>query len=246
MSIFAYVEGPADPGWRLSPVGWDGSQLVADIGCGNGFELRQLVPEGRCRHAIGIDLSAGMLRTLDDLRGSGRLTILQGDAQQLPLADDSVDVAMAMHMLYHVPHMDAAVRELRRIVRPGGTVLASTNSTGSLSEIHGLLNNALSEHLGHTAEALPALTFTTETGAAALEHEFPEVTLHRNELSLAFPHAQPVRDYLDSLREPILAHVGEPVDFDAVLDEVCARVEAVVTADGCFQDAFRSGVFACR
>ena len=106
--------------------------MVADVGCGNGFDLRQLVPGGRCRHAFGLDLPAGMLRSLEELaRSSGRLTLIQADAQRLPLRDGSIDVALAMHMLYHVPDVPAAVAESRRIVKPGGTVLASTNSYGS-------------------------------------------------------------------------------------------------------------------
>jgi SAM-dependent methyltransferase len=104
---------------------WDGTQIVADVGCGNGFDLRQIVPQGRCRHAIGFDLSAGMLRSLEDLRQSGGLSLVQADAQRLPLPDRSVDMAMAMHMLYHVPDVPAAIRELRRITKRDGTVLAS-------------------------------------------------------------------------------------------------------------------------
>ena len=78
MAIFRYAEAPADPGWRISPVAWDGTQVVADVGCGNGFDLRQLVPGGRCRHAFGLDLSGGMLRSLEELAGSsGRLTLIQ-------------------------------------------------------------------------------------------------------------------------------------------------------------------------
>jgi hypothetical protein len=42
-TIPRYAEAPADPGWRISPAAWDGSQVVADVGCGNGFGLRQLV-----------------------------------------------------------------------------------------------------------------------------------------------------------------------------------------------------------
>jgi SAM-dependent methyltransferase len=52
---------------------WDGTQVVADVGCGNGFDLRQIVPQGRCRHAIGLDLSAGMLASVQGLRQSGSL-----------------------------------------------------------------------------------------------------------------------------------------------------------------------------
>jgi SAM-dependent methyltransferase len=66
MAIYAYAETAADPRWRTSVVPWDGTQIVADVGCGNGFDLRQIVPQGRWRHAIGLDLSAGMLRSLED------------------------------------------------------------------------------------------------------------------------------------------------------------------------------------
>jgi ubiquinone/menaquinone biosynthesis C-methylase UbiE len=131
-AIYAYAESRADPRWRTSLFPWDGTQIVADVGCGNGFDLRHIVPQGRCRHAIGIDLSAGMLRSLEDLRQSGRLSLVEADAQRLPLADESVDVAMAMHMLYHVPDVPAAIRELRRITKREGVVLASTNSSSNL------------------------------------------------------------------------------------------------------------------
>jgi SAM-dependent methyltransferase len=68
-AIYASAEPRADPRWRTSLIPWDGTQIVADVGCGNGFDLRQIVPQGRCRHAIGIDLSPGMLRSLEELTG---------------------------------------------------------------------------------------------------------------------------------------------------------------------------------
>jgi hypothetical protein len=135
---------------------------------------------------------------------------------------------------------------LRRIVKPGGTVLASTNSADTLEELHDLLNAAVSELLGRPAETRPVLGFTTETGRAVLEGEFSEVSLRRHDVSLSFPAAQPVTAYLGSVRDPVLSHIGEPLDFDAVLDEVAARVERVIQAQGCFRAAGRSGVFVCR
>ncbi len=208
--------------------------------------LRELVPQRRCLYAYGLGLSAGMLRSLEDLRQSGRLSLIQADAQRLPLRQGAVDVALAMHTLYHVPDVRAAVRELRRIVRPGGTVLASTNSADTLAEVHDLLNAAVSELLGRPVETRPALGFTTETGRAVLEGEFSEVSLRRHEVSLSFPAAQPVTAYLGSVRDPILSHIAEPFDFDAVLDEIAARVERVIQAQGRFQTTGRSGVFVCR
>jgi SAM-dependent methyltransferase len=245
-AIYAYAETKGDPRWRTSMIPWDGTQIVADVGCGNGFDLRQIVPQGRCRHAIGLDLSAGMLRSLEDLRHSGGLSLVQADAQRLPLPDQTVDVAMAMHMLYHVPDIPAAIRELRRITKRDGTVLASTNNSGSLAEIHELLDTAVSRQLDRPARAMPALSFTTQNGAALLSREFPSVTLRSYDVSLSIPSAQPVVGYVASLREPLLAWVGEPLDFDAVLDDVAVRVEQAIQAQGSFRAATHMGVFICR
>jgi SAM-dependent methyltransferase len=246
MSIYAYAEKAGDPGWRTSVIPWDGTQIVADVGCGNGFDLRQIVPQGRCRHAIGLDLSAGMLRSVADLRQSGRLSLVQADAQRLPLPDSSVDVALAMHMLYHVPDVAAAIRELRRITKPGGTVLASTNSTAHLGEIFALLDAAISRQLGRPVRASPADSFTTQTGTALLSREFSSVILRTLDIPLSILTAQPVITYVASIREPTLALVGEPLDFDAVLDDIAMQVEQAIQAKGSFRATTHMGVFICR
>jgi len=246
MAIYAYAEKAADPGWRTSVIAWDGTQIVADVGCGNGFDLRQIVPQGRCAHAIGVDLSAGMLRSLEDLRQYGRLSLVQADAQRLPLPDGSVDVALAMHMLYHVPDIPAAIGELRRITKPGGTVLASTNSSAHLAEIDELLAAALSRQLGRPVQAMQTLSFTTQTGTAMLGREFSSVTLRTLDVPLSIPTAQPVITYLDSVREPVMAGIGEPFDFDAVLDDVAVQVDRIIEARGSFRATTHMGVFTCR
>jgi SAM-dependent methyltransferase len=246
MAIYAYAETAADPRWRTSVISWDGTQVVADVGCGNGLDLRQIVPQGRCRHAIGLDLSAWMLRSLEDLRQSGSLSLVQADAQRLPLPDRSVDVAMAMHMLYHVPDVPAAIRELRRITKPGGTVLASTNSSAHLAEINELLYAVVSSQLDRPVQAMPADSFTTQTGTAILSREFSSVTLRTLDVSLSIPTAQPVITYVASIREPMLAGIGEPLDFDAVLDDIAVKVEQVIQAQGSFRATTHMGVFMCR
>ncbi|HTZ91185.1 MAG TPA: class I SAM-dependent methyltransferase [Streptosporangiaceae bacterium] len=219
---------------------------MADVGCGNGIDLRQIVPQGRCHHAIGIDLSAGMLRSLEDLRQSGRVSLVQADAQRLPLPDGSVDVALAMHMLYHVPDVQAAIRELRRITKPGGTVLASTNSSAHLAEIADLLDAAISRQLGGAAVARTADSFTTQTGTALLNREFSSVTLRMLDVPLSIPSAQPVLTYVASIREPTVALVRQPLDFDAVLDDIAVKVEEVIAAEGSFRATTHMGVFICR
>ncbi len=246
MALWAYAETPVDSWRRTSVIPWDGTQIVADVGCGNGFDLRQIVPQGRCRRVIGLDLSAGMLRSLEDLRQSGRLSLVQADAQRLPMPDGSVDVAMAMHMLYHVPNVPAAIRELRRITKPGGVVLASTNGSGTLAEIVALLDAAVSSQLGRPVRTMPALSFSTQTGTALLGREFSSVILHTHDVALSIPSAQPVITYIGSIREPTLALIGEPLDFDAVLGDIAVKVEQVIHAQGSFRTTSHSGVYVCR
>ena len=96
-----------------------------------------------------------------------------------------------MHMLYHVPDVPAAVAELRRIVRPGGTLLASTNSEGGMAEVHDLLDDAVRTFSADRSGPSRA-ELHTETGAAVQATGFSDVTLHRHEVPLAIPSAEPV------------------------------------------------------
>jgi len=79
-----------------------------------------------------------------------------------------------------------------------------------------------------------------------LSREFSSVTLRTHDLPLSIPTAQPVIAYVGSIRDPVLARIGEPLDFDAVLGDIGARVEQVVQAEGSFRATSRSGVFICR
>jgi hypothetical protein len=61
-----------------------------------------------------------------------------------------------------------------------------------------------------------------------------------------YPAAQPLITYLASLRQPVLAWAGEPLDFDAVLDDIAVQVEQAIQAQGSFRTTSHMGVFICR
>jgi SAM-dependent methyltransferase len=95
--------------------GRPGLRLV-DCGCGTGHNLRLLRPYG---NAVGFDLSAaGPARA----HASG-LTVLRGDVTRIPLASSSFDLATSFDVLQCVEADLDAVREMARIVRPGGAVV---------------------------------------------------------------------------------------------------------------------------
>jgi ubiquinone/menaquinone biosynthesis C-methylase UbiE len=102
---------------------------VLEVGCGTGLILDRVSKFARTAH--GIDLSRGMLA-----RAAKRgLTVAQASATHLPLADASVDVAYSFKVLAHIPDITTAMREMARVVRPGGWVLAEFYNARSLRRL---------------------------------------------------------------------------------------------------------------
>lgn len=96
---------------------------VADVGCGTGYMARALV---RCvDKVILIDHSEGMLeqarRSLEPF--VERVDFRRGELDRLPLGDGEVDAAFANMVMHHVPDLSAALRELYRATKPGGTLV---------------------------------------------------------------------------------------------------------------------------
>ena len=140
-SIYHYQQPQIDlVGWALEQVAWRGDERVLDVGCGPGQYLRRLAERPGLR-LIGMDISRGMLA---DLARAWDVAVplpqrVVADVQALPLPDASLDVALTMHMLYHVPDIERAARELRRVLRPGGTLLAVTGGASHLTELRALM-----------------------------------------------------------------------------------------------------------
>jgi len=99
---------------------------VFEAGCGTGLLLREM--SRIARSAIGVDLSRGMLATARE-RG---LRVVQGSVTDVPLPSASVDLVYSMKVLPHVPPIREALRELARLVRPGGHLLLEFYNPRSL------------------------------------------------------------------------------------------------------------------
>ena len=104
-------------------------RAVLEVGCGTGLILHRAARFARS--AVGIDLSGGMLAKAHH-RG---LTVVQASATALPIATASIDVAYSFKVLAHIPDIEGALREMARVVRPGGWVLAEFYNARSLRRL---------------------------------------------------------------------------------------------------------------
>jgi ubiquinone/menaquinone biosynthesis C-methylase UbiE len=102
---------------------------VLEVGCGTGLILGRV--HEFARTATGIDLSSGMLAKAAE-RG---LAVAQASATDLPIATASVDVAYSFKVLAHIPDIAGTMREMARVVRPGGHVIAEFYNARSLRRL---------------------------------------------------------------------------------------------------------------
>ncbi len=106
------------------------NETWCDVACGPGIVACALAR--RVSKVIGIDQTPAMLRAAAaeaDRQGVHNVRWLVGDAQSLPLAEASCDGSVSRFALHHIPDPAAAVREMARVVRVGGTVAVADHCT---------------------------------------------------------------------------------------------------------------------
>ena len=228
-SIYTYQEPPVDLARGiLSQAGLSGHEVVADIGCGNGLYLAELARREHAGPVVGADLSPGMLHAAR--RRAPKAGLVVADATALPFRDATADVTLAMHMLYHVPVPERAVRELRRITRPGGRVVVALNGGDHLGELRDIVAAALGS-LGRDPSSLLRERISLDQGEALLRSAFTSVTRHDFAGQLMVPGPEPVVAYVRSMRET--ARLPDPEQLvEAVADRLPAAPGAVARRTG--------------
>ena len=133
----------------LNSISWHGNEKVLDVGCGHGLMLIGAAKRLREGRAVGIDLwqkqdQAGNSReaTLLNVRlenVADRVELVDGDARKLPFEENAFDVVVsswALHNIYDRSGRDAAVREIARVLKPGGRLLIiDIRHTGEYAEV---------------------------------------------------------------------------------------------------------------
>ena len=119
---------------------------VLELGCGTGLFWREI--EDRIDPSWRLtltDFSEGMVREARRATSSAPCSVegAVADILGIPVRDASIDAIVAKHMLYHVPDLDGALAEVRRVLRPDGVLYATTIGRDCLHEIDDVVTQAL-------------------------------------------------------------------------------------------------------
>lgn len=115
-------DGPAYAA-AVAELGLCAGDRVLDAGCGTGRALSALrAAVGRSGVAVGVDLTPAMLEAAVRAGRGREGYLLLADVAALPLRPESLDAVFAAGLIAHLPQPEENLRELARVVRPGGTL----------------------------------------------------------------------------------------------------------------------------
>ena len=154
---------------------------VLEVGCGTG-EMAERIARELGAEVIATDLSPRMVH-LSHERG---LEARVADVQALDFEDGEFDCVVAGWLLYHVPDRRKAIAECARVLRPGGRLVAATQSSTNLSELWELLGADLERDI----------SFSSDNGHAQLEPYFARVERRDANGVVVFPTPDAMRSYV--------------------------------------------------
>ncbi|WP_029231175.1 class I SAM-dependent methyltransferase [Butyrivibrio sp. VCB2006] len=182
--------------WIMSNYEIPEGAKVLELGCGTGASWighDDLI--AKCDKLLLTDFSEGMLETCKKNVGErDNVEYMQADIQDLPFEDNSFDIVIANAMLYHIPDLDKGVREVRRVLKDGGTFYASTYGENGFSE-------ELAKWFDLGGEAfMPNHNFTLVNGKDILGKQFSDVQVLFYKDSFHITNVEDLADYLQSLK----------------------------------------------
>ncbi|HEX9111243.1 MAG TPA: class I SAM-dependent methyltransferase [Terriglobales bacterium] len=138
------------------------ARCALEIGCGQGFGMEIILRQFGAAKVSGIDLDPRMVARAQEriLHHAGRAEVSVGDVTAIQAPDQSFDAVFDFGVIHHVPAWEDAIREIRRVLKPGGIFVFEEVSKQALDR---WVYRALFKHPKENR-------FTAEDFVAALEH----------------------------------------------------------------------------
>lgn len=192
---------------------------VLELGCGKAEKTRTLAESGAVARILALEVDGIQHARNLEITDLPKVEFRHGGAEAIPAPDGSFDVVLMFKSLHHVPtaHMDRALREIARVLRPGG--LAWISEPVYAGEFNDILRLFHDEKAVREA-AFAAVCGAVDDGCLALEKQ------------LFFDTRSRYADFADFEQRIIrVTHTAHRLS-DALLGEVQTRFEAHLTPDG--------------
>ena len=169
---------------------------VLELGAGNGALWSQnidKVPAGV--NIILSDISEGMLADAkNEIGDKPEFQYAVIDAQKIPFADDTFDLVIANHMLFYCDDISKALSEIRRVLKPGASLVCSTYSKRHMREITDLVQSFNSNIVLSSTNLYER--FGLDNGKQILSKFFSDVTCKKYHDAIEIPESTPIISYI--------------------------------------------------
>ena len=224
--------------WLLAHINATAGQTLLDVGSGPGAYHAALSSVGV--RIVGVDASPGMLREV--VAQMPPASAVLASAETLPMRDAQFDRVMANHMLYHVPDQVAALREMRRVLKPGGRVILATNGADSYAQFDAL-HRAAAARLGYAATLDESLRFALHD-LPLVRGVFPSAQVFVREDAFVFTDSEvALRYYASGSIDSIEDRPADGSHRAPLLGEIRAAIEAIIAREGVFRVSKTAGCF---
>ena len=228
--------------WAFEQMVLQPGMMVLECGCGPGWLMRnnlERIPED-CQIILS-DFSGGMVAEAEAaLADTGHDFRFQTvNIEEIPFPDNSFDVVVANHMLYHVPNLAAGLAEVRRVLKPNGRFYTATNGIDHMKEIKELAIQFLPES---TEVEWPQLSFRLDNGRSLLSPPFANIDLLPCEDNLEVTEVKPLIAYIQSMTLLQAIGLGEETAV-AKMNQLEAAIVQEIEENGAFHITKSSGLF---
>ena len=172
---------------------------ILEVGSGPGYLWQKNQNRLQTSWDISLsDLSIGMLEEARTVLGSTTFyRYIVHDACNIPFPENEFDAIIANHMLYHLPDIPAALKEIKRVLKPNSCLYAATNGSAHLQEIKTWKSQFFPD-LDIPDWGTPTLRFIMENGENLLSQDFNHVHFLEYPDSLLVDQVEPIIRYIRS------------------------------------------------